>query len=450
MVGAGVRAHSPTANLFFLDFAELGPILLPGECWKFDNGTFNELQQTLWSEDRETLQTSVHRRKLASATLYKGGFAGTLSAASGLDYSRDAASDATTLESLLLMTRGKLSFGSCAQNRSSYAPDFLEAVAKVQDALLPGNSSDVYNWNILVTLLFSNFGTHVVTAAQFGAQLHISASSRSNCFADASCSQSTACASFGFLDASLCGGTEKCSAAAGCVSAQVTTCQLTEGFASISEDGCSRNATLAQAAVAELRMAVQNDATELLSRAPVTLDLRDLDWLLFELTGNETLRQIVQRSIEIDACVQTNPLLSPFAWDYQTASCVCAAVCGPNTKLDESSCTCKCNGDLQHGFQGNKCENSYGSCQAGAGTLDVKVSCAGDNMCNASTFGGAIRCQATEVCCQSFSTTVCGPYGAVCVDCNNYYPWYPCHVRGGGSSLLALSLLALVPLLWLM
>jgi hypothetical protein len=180
----------------------------------------------------------------------------------------------------------------------------------------------------------------------------------------------------------------------------------------------------------------------------VTVDLRDLDWLLFELTGNLTLRDIVQRSIEIDACVQTAPGQSPYSWDSNSSTCVCAVVCGPNSKLGDS-CTCKCDGNLKHGFQGAKCDETYGSCQAGAGTLDLKAACAGDNTCKPSTLGSARECQATEVCCQSFSTTVCGPFGASCVNCNNYYPWYLCRIAGAPGGWVVALLLASVPLVWL-
>ncbi|CAE8630041.1 unnamed protein product, partial [Polarella glacialis] len=97
--------------------------------------------------------------------------------------------------------------------------------------------------------------------------------------------------------------------------------------------------------------------------------------------------------------------------------CQCVRQCANGGVLDLASCTCKCRGDLWHGWTGPECRETYGSCQPGAGAFnpDLARACPVRNRCESwQNWRGGAECRATDICCTSNVEAKCCPFGSTC------------------------------------
>lgn len=121
--------------------------------------------------------------------------------------------------------------------------------------------------------------------------------------------------------------------------------------------------------------------------------------------------QTLEKAVEYTNC-RTNE--NPPVQEWRDGKCECVRTCANGGILEPSSCTCKCRGNLQHGWKGANCEETYGSCQAGAGTGNPVAArkCSVANTCE--SWYHSHLCNATDVCCATNFGTMCCPFGNSC------------------------------------
>jgi len=132
--------------------------------------------------------------------------------------------------------------------------------------------------------------------------------------------------------------------------------------------------------------------------------------------------QTFRKAIEYHKCIADEHR----EWDTSGAegTCRCTRTCSGNGIVDPGTCTCMCFGDSNHGYSGESCQESYGTCQKGEGTGVESTSeqCAHPdenghpNKCQA---GGLFsshheRCTGGQVCCTTSYRAKCCPFGYSC------------------------------------
>jgi len=99
----------------------------------------------------------------------------------------------------------------------------------------------------------------------------------------------------------------------------------------------------------------------------------------------------------------------------ETCECVCPGdTCKNCGFLEKKDCSCRCRGNDKHGWQGPRCEETYGRCHPGPGSGNPDGSCNGNNDCKNGGGGASTSCRDTEVCCNTCCKSQCAPYGSTC------------------------------------
>jgi len=166
-----------------------------------------------------------------------------------------------------------------------------------------------------------------------------------------------------------------------------------------------------------------------------------LDTLLGRFGMNSTVVKTMGKAIDHHLCMSQDPTGEVWGWEKTWAwehmgwtepKCVCKRKCENGGTLDETTCTCKCKGDVMHGWMGPTCSKTYGYCQPGYGTGNKAAAthCATDNWC--SNAFDKEYCGPTGVCCLTDFKSKCCPFGSVC-NCNAHKCY--CESTGPSASL---------------
>merc|ERR1712127_307401 len=302
----------------------------------------------------------------------------------------------------------------CAYNRSNLQPALLARVAELPKGS-PYTAEKMEAWR---ASFIQRFGTHMATGSSHGALVQSLVSAETRVEESSACLDSSLCSKFGWVaplssNSEEAQGVDLCSQASSCDNrtsssrSEKTSCVALGGDPALQSKVC-------QASVSEETLEAWQADGDLksgssvfrLSFMPVSEFLTNVDFSEFYEAA-----QTLEKAIEYSNC-QLHEQPPVQVWDG--AKCQCVRQCGEGGVLDAASCTCKCRGDLQHGWTGSDCREVYGFCQPGAGTgnLGAARRCRVSNRCS-SWFEGK-QCKATDVCCATNFGTQCCPFGSSC------------------------------------
>jgi len=150
----------------------------------------------------------------------------------------------------------------------------------------------------------------------------------------------------------------------------------------------------------------------------VGLDFEPIENLATSFGVEYNTHQTLRKAREYHMC----KALPSHVWQWSTdecgsggeGSCKCIRTCENGGQLNEDTCTCSCLGDDMHGWKGETCTETYGSCQPGAGTGNPTGArnCPITGVCYNGSKGDG--CSPTEVCCMTNFMGICCPLGSSC------------------------------------
>jgi hypothetical protein len=337
-----------------------------------------------------------------------GGFSGSIDASLGS--STGSSVEETKRLSYAMQTSQRTCYrlvrdARCAYNVSNLQPALLSRLdALPKDS--PYTAEKMEAWKVGFV---QRFGTHVTTGSSHGALVHSLISADSRFEKSHTCLDSGACLKFGWTSANLelCSKTSSCDNKTRDRSSDTAYCVALGGDPALQRKICAKDVdkeTLdAWMAGGDLRA---GSSAFRFSFMPISEFLTNLDFDKYF----ETSRAL-QKAIEYSNCrIHENPPVQ--AWE--DSSCRCVRQCANGGVLDSATCTCTCPGNLQHGWKGPECCESYGSCQAGPGTGNPGAArrCPTSNQCN--SWYSQKLCKDTDVCCATNFGTTCCPFGSSC------------------------------------
>jgi hypothetical protein len=293
---------------------------------------------------------------------------------------------------------------TCLKNGTMYS-SVVAAISR-QDLPLDTNATSMDIWR---EVILSQFGTHVITQSGNGAAIKTTESADVSCQFSSDCLLHRACLNLGFLgiaDISLCSNKTQCDISSGCESTISQSCVIDGGDNNFTADQLCNNNT----GTPELLQSFLNSGDPTSPSTVVQVGLIKLWELLAHVpTVPLATLHVLQKAVEYDGC---SP---PMAWMLNSASaefsCQCNITCLNGGVKDPDSCTCSCRGDRAHGWKGETCSDTYGTCQPGPGSNDK--ACPGDtDYCNSRR--ESPKCLDTDVCCNRDEHAACCPFGSSC------------------------------------
>jgi len=255
------------------------------------------------------------------------------------------------------------------------------------------------------------FGTHVTMASSHGALVHSLASADSRFESSSACLNSDLCLNFGWVNANakleLCSQTSQCDNKTRNSQSDTSSCVALGGDPALQSQICRKDVdqSTLDAWFAGGDMQAGSSAYRF-SFMPISEFLTNVDFAkYFEVS------RTLEKAVEYSNCrMNDNPPVQ--SWDG--SGCRCVRQCANGGVLDEATCTCKCRGNLQHGWKGPECRESYGSCQAGPGTGNPGAArrCPATGQCN--SWYSQKKCKNTDVCCATNFGTTCCSFGSSC------------------------------------
>jgi len=294
----------------------------------------------------------------------------------------------------------------CAYNKSNLQPAFLQRLA----ALPKGDDLTPQNLEVWKASFVQRFGTHLVTSSSHGALVQSLVSVESRSEKGSSCMESGLCSKFGWMStvgADSCSKTNTCNNSSRSSESEKFTCVALGGDPSLQSKICqadvSRQTVDAWLEGGDL---TAGSSAYRLSFMPISEFLTNVDFDEYY----EVAQALGKATAYSNCRIGENPPVQ--LWDG--FACRCVRACANGGSLDPSTCTCKCRGNAQHGWQGPDCKESYGSCQAGPGTGNqgAAAKCPAHGRC--SSWYETKVCKATDVCCATNFGTTCCPFGSSC------------------------------------
>jgi len=287
------------------------------------------------------------------------------------------------------------------------------SVMQVASGLSTNTTDDdaMKNW---VQSFIRRFGSHITVASEHGAKIRSLTSVALQTETSSNCLKQSACAGLSYLvdSANLCENCNKCKMHEGAESTLHTSCVIVGGDVnSFAADSiCSKDAK-------------QEDVAKFLKSGDMTAGSSVIRYTLkpiadiMRFIGNPAAAHALEKAVEYHACK-----VPRFSWTSDgngQFGCKCVLSCENGATLDTDSCTCACRGDAAHGWRGQTCHDTYGTCQPGRGSGNPGSvgQCSKDNTCSSWTDHN--YCQATDMCCLTDFGGSCCPFGSDC-NCDSF------------------------------
>jgi len=298
----------------------------------------------------------------------------------------------------------------CTYNQSSWADNFKQRLKELPHGS-PYDEEKMMAWK---TGFIQAFGTHIAVESSHGAKIQALTSMDSRHESAKDCTSSSICSSFGFILAESSNDCQISSNTTSCDDSSSLKSSLTEKCVAVGGKPSEQfSVSGAKASAQEIEKWVSGANVDTDSSA-INYDLIPISELL---NGADLAYQPVadtlQKAVEYANCLvgQKPPLQ-----EWIDGKCQCVRECENGGTLNPSSCTCECRGDVQHGWVGVTCSETYGKCQPGPGTGNPSAAdrCPLNNRC--SPDWGQKTCEDTDVCCATDFGAKCCPFGNTC-DC---------------------------------
>ena len=330
---------------------------------------------------------------------------GSIKSASGVDSSR----------SWFLETSGSIAYtknvqrthvlkATCSQKLPLH-PTFRSRLQSLPLDPIGNNESTMNKWHDLL----STFGTHVSFATFNGAMMRYSASIQTSGSSQDDCLHKNTCAAANSLNFSIdaCAGSSACQLASQFDGMWQSQCVVVGGNSNYSTTELCDPSTSPEVREAFMRSG-DLDAAE----SVIQMSFQRLDSVVGD-AGYHEQAVTLEKAIEYHLCLGASDVWQ-WSIDDKNASCKCKFQCDNDNPLDDGMCTCSCRGDLNHGWKGSSCSDTYGSCQPGpgCGNTDACNACPQNNQCRAD-FNEA-NCKPTDNCCANDFHVACCPFGSSC------------------------------------
>eukprot|EP00927_Polykrikos_kofoidii_P020397 TRINITY_DN19662_c0_g1_i1.p1 TRINITY_DN19662_c0_g1~~TRINITY_DN19662_c0_g1_i1.p1 ORF type:complete len:475 (+),score=75.25 TRINITY_DN19662_c0_g1_i1:216-1427(+) len=288
-------------------------------------------------------------------------------------------------------------------------PTYLDPSVMQVASGLSTNATDDHAMEPWVQSFIKRFGSHISVASEHGAKIRSLTSVALQTQTSSDCLKQSACAGLSYLvdSAKLCEDGSKCEMHKGAESTLHTSCVIVGGDAqSVAVDSiCSKDAK-------------QEDVEKFLKSGDMTAGSSVIRYTLkpiadvIRFMGNPAAASALEKAVEYHAC--SAPRYSWTSDGNGQFGCQCVLSCENGAALDADSCTCKCRGDAAHGWDGQTCHDTYGTCQPGRGSGNPGSvgQCSIDNTCSSWTDHN--YCQATDMCCLTDFGGTCCPFGSSC------------------------------------
>jgi len=290
--------------------------------------------------------------------------------------------------------------------------DFMANLLSLPVDVLGQNETLLQLWRKQVIL---TRGTHVCIGTDNGAAMKYVTSIQSSGKSESECLFSETCAQFGAFgfDTSVCAGARNCSVAKQFDSIYQHHCSAVGGGSGfIATQLCDPTLAIAD------RWKFINSGDLDSEKSVIEMHFRRLDEMV-QRYGMDEQAQTLKIAIDYHMCISTGS----DAWQWGTSAggtgvCMCMRKCENGGDLDFVTCTCRCKGDLWHGWSGPTCTETYGQCQPGEGTGNPAAAqkCLTQNgyCSSANPQGTRAICSPTEVCCLTDFKGLCCPLGSRC------------------------------------
>lgn len=291
----------------------------------------------------------------------------------------------------------------CYTNATYLHPSVLQVASG-----LPSGATDKDTMATWVELFIQRFGTHIVIESENGAKVHSLTSADSSTEVSSECLTLSAClsASYTKVSGNLCANTSQCQMKKGTDTTLKTTCVLVGGDVDASSSSLCAATGSDDALNKFLASGDMNSSSSVIRYTFGRIS----DIFLYN--GQTAIGNTLAKALEYQSCIA--PRYSWTAGSDGSFYCKCALSCNNGGTLDEDTCTCKCRGDGDHGWQGATCDDTYGTCQEGQGSGNPgsAFKCAFDNQCSSWTSHNT--CKPTDVCCLTDFNGKCCPFGNSC------------------------------------
>jgi len=286
-----------------------------------------------------------------------------------------------------------------------YNASYLSSGVKKFMAPLPTDSRDQSVLELWSSEFIKRYGSHVNVASQHGAELRVLTTMSTQCKSSTKDLQSNTCESVKFLsylDESFCSNVTHSATTSECETQSTLQCVAVGG------DGQQVSSQLCGDDVDA------RDLQDFLTSGDMTQGSSTISYKFMKFADMLHFMGYTEQAVVLDKAAEYHACQGP-RWKWARGSdgeygCQCAISCGSGGSLNADACTCHCKGDVDHGFKGADCSETYGTCQPGVGTgnSDKAGTCRITGTC------GDDVCSPTDNCCATDFGSTCCPYGTTC------------------------------------
>lgn len=303
---------------------------------------------------------------------------------------------------------------SCAYNQSTWKKMFSQRLSQMpKDG--PYDEGKMEMWK---KEFIQRFGTHIPIKSSHGSKIHALSSIDSRTKSAKDCSSYSLCSRFGFdktaiesVAGNFCQKSSSCMTSGMFRESMTAQCVAVGGEPTLQGRLCDADTSAEDVAAWSTGGSLDSDSSAIgYDLLPISTFLLNTD-LKYQAAADA-----LEKAVEYANCLVGQ---QPPVQEWIDEKCQCVRKCENGGKINPLSCTCECRGDIFHGWAGASCTETYGKCQAGAGSNNNgwTYHCPMANLCSSSF--SQESCRNTDVCCTTHWGSWCCPFGSTC-DCGSF------------------------------